>query len=158
MSNPIIRKAHLDDYEKIARLHQQISDLHINWASWNFEAVNPSYNLTLYRERLEDAHTHIFVVEHDDSILAYAICELKHSDDFPILKKRSWLFIKDIVVEESVRWKWIGTLLLEHSENFARKMNLWSLELWVWSFNTKAIEFYKNKWFEEYFFKMRKKI
>jgi GNAT superfamily N-acetyltransferase len=154
----LVRKANIWDYDTIESLHQQLSDLHAQWASWNFHHIRPSYTKELFTERLEDAETFVFVAEDKWIIVAYVIFQVKHSDDYPILKKRSWLFIKDIVVTESEKWKWIGTLLMEKWEEIAQEMNLWSLELHVWSFNEEAIEFYKKRWYEPYAIKMRKEI
>ena len=151
-----IRKARLKDYEWIKDLHQELSDLHIQWAPWNFEYINPSYNTEFFKEKLEDADTLFYIAEEKNQIIAYCIFQIKHSEDIPILKKRSWLFIKDIVVAQSHKWRWIWTLLLEKWEEIAKELNIWSIELSVWSFNQDAIEFYKGKWFDQYTIKMHK--
>ncbi len=153
-----IRKAILWDYSAIASLHQELSGLHSQWAAWNFEQINPSYNKEIYTERLEDKDTLIFVAECDKKILAYVIFQIYHSEQLPILKKRSWLFMKDIIVSEDQKWKWIGSLLLEKWEEIAKEMNLWSLELHVWSFNEEAIDFYQKRWFQPFAIKMRKTL
>lgn len=158
MNKITIRKVILWDYESIASLHQELSDLHVQGAPWNFKKVYPSYNKWLFTERLEDKNTLIFVAEKEREILAYIILQIQHSEEYPILQKRSWLFIKDIVVAQSEKWKWIGSLLLEKWEEIARNMNLWSLELHVWSFNEEAKEFYEKRWFESFSIKMRKSL
>lgn len=96
-----IRKAHHDDYESIESLHQELSDIHIQGAPWNFEQLNPSYNKEFYQEKLENKDTLFYVAEANNQIVAYIIFQINHSEDIPILKKRSWLFIKDIVVAQS---------------------------------------------------------
>ncbi len=154
----IIRKATIWDYDSIESLHQELSDLHGRWADWNFHHINPSYTKELFTERLEDGDTFVFVTEKESAIIAYVIFQIKHSEDYPILRKRTWLFIKDIVVAESERWKWIGSLLLEKWEEIAKEMNLWSIELHVWSFNEEVVEFYKKRWFEPFSIKMRKEL
>ena len=154
-----IRKATLNDYDAIESLHQELSNLHIHGAPWNFENIHPSYTEELYHERLQDKNTFVYVAEYDHTIVAYAIFQICHSDDdFPILRKRDWLFIKDIIVTQEQKWKWIGSLLLKKWEEIAKEMNLWSMELHVWSFNQEALEFYTRKWYEPYTIKMRKSL
>ncbi len=153
-----IRKAHLDDYDSIKSLHQELSDLHIQWAPWNFVQVNPSYNTEFYKEKLDDINTLFYVAEYDNQIIAYIIFQINHSEDIPILKKRSWLFIKDVVVTQSQKWKWVWSMLLKKWEEIAKEMNIWSIELSVWSFNDEAMDFYRKKWFETFTIKMRKSL
>ncbi len=158
MTAVTIRKAWLEDYSSIASLHQELSDLHVRWAAWNFKEINSSYNKELFIERFEDENTFIFLAEEDERVIAYVIFEINHSEEFPILKKRSWLFIKDIIVSREYTWKWIWSLLLEKWEEIAKEMNLWSLELHVWNFNEEAIAFYIKRWFEGFSIKMRKEL
>lgn len=153
-----IRKANPEDYEWIKALHQELSNLHIEWAPWNFEYINPSYNTEFFKEKLEDIDTLFYIAEEKNKIVAYCIFQIKHSEDINILKKRSWLFVKDIIVTQGQKWRWIWTLLLEKWEAIAKEMNIWSIELSVWSFNEEAVDFYKRKWFEPFAMKMRKKM
>ena len=151
-----IRKANIDDYMWVALVHQELSDLHIVWAPWNFEQVNPSYNIEMYREKLEDKNTLFYLVEDRDEIIAYIVFQINYSEDMPILKKRSWLFVKDLIVSKKYRWYWVWSLLLLKWEEIAKEMNMGSIELSVWNFNEEAIEFYKKRWFEGFSVKMHK--
>jgi len=50
---------------------------------------------------LLDENNLFYVTEDGGKIIAYAVFQTRHSEDYPILKKRSWLFVKDIVVTKN---------------------------------------------------------
>ncbi len=146
------------DFESIKELHQEISDLHAEWAGWNFQKLSVSLNKEYFESRLEKENAYFLLAQIDWKIAGYIAFELRKSENIDILKDRKWIFIEDICVSSKFRNKWIGSTLLRYVEEYAKSYHIDSIELSVWTFNSEAIDFYKKRWFEEFSVKMHKNI
>ncbi len=57
------------------------------------------------------------------------------------------LYINSLAINSNYRKQGIGTSLMNHVKNKAKKQQIYSLNLTVWSDNINAIKFYKNQEF-----------
>lgn len=137
--------ATVEDYEKIKDFYQELSDLHVQGAKWNFQKVPVSLKKEYFESRLQQKDSHFLLAECDGITVGYIAFEIRKSESIDILQPRTWLFIEDIFISSHHRGSGIGSLLLEYAEEYAKSHKIDSIELSVWSFNTEAIDFYKNR-------------
>lgn len=73
------------------------------------------------------------------------IFKIKEIENHVNLKDAKILYVGKIVVDKKYQRKGIGTLLMQEINRIAKELNCNRIELNCWSFNKKAIEFYKSQ-------------
>ncbi|MFK5884110.1 MAG: GNAT family N-acetyltransferase [Candidatus Izemoplasma sp.] len=155
----LIRDVNKKDFEKLNELFMQIDFIHS-------EAHPDLFNQPVKHARSDEYLISIFqndkqkliVAIEDNMIVGLAIAAIESAPDVPLFKKRMWLTISTIIVDEDHRGKGIGKMLLGDLYRWAKKKNINEVELTVFAFNESAIEFYKKNGFRDIRTKMRKNI
>lgn len=100
--------------------------------AWDFERL------------LSDETAELFGVEIDGRIVGICQMTIKQSAGNKIIAARRMAYINELGVSESFRRQGIGTILYNEAVRRAAELKAESVELNVWAFNQRAIEFYKS--------------
>ena len=131
-----IRDAKLDDLKQINEIALQIQKMHIKLRPDLFSSKDFIISEEYFNEVLTKGV--IFVGETDDKINSYAICFIETKNDKKIID------IDAMAVHEKHKNQGIGTKMMNHIVDYAKKINCNILELGVMSGNDEAAGFYKN--------------
>ncbi|MDE5888399.1 MAG: GNAT family N-acetyltransferase [Bacilli bacterium] len=143
----MIREAKEKDFEGILKIFIEVQTLHANNEPNIFRYAAP-IDLCLFKSMINNQEIKIFVSEDKDKINGFLIGTIIKKDSNIKLPRKSFA-IENIAVSKEEQNKNIGTKLMSTAKKFAKKEKCDSLVLNVWTFNKKAISFYKHLGFEE---------
>lgn len=141
----IIRKAAVQDTEKIKDLLNQVLNVHHNGRPDLFKANCRKYTDTELKTLIADDSRPIFVAEDTDGVQGYAFCILQEHKNDNILTDIKTLYIDDLCVDENARGKHVGTALYDFVLVYAKEIGCYNLTLNVWSCNKGAQAFYEKQ-------------
>ena len=140
-----IRKAESKDAQKIAEMLIGIGTLHHNGRPDIYKDNLQKYNESDILEILKNESMLIYVaVDDEDSVAAYAFCQVKEVSESKALVGRKFMYIDDFCVDEKYRKMHIGQTLMQAITEEAKKIGISGIELNVWEFNESAIKFYEK--------------
>lgn len=141
-----IREATSNDYIDISNLVLEVHNLHVqNRPDLYLEVDNP-FLKDRFEDLLKSDNTKLFVAEdtHSNELVAYSIVQIMTSRAIPILIPLKFAYIDDFCVKSTYQKNGIGKLLFNHVVDYAKTEGASSLQLNVWEFNEKAINFYES--------------
>ncbi len=141
----IIRKAAVQDTEKIKDLLNQVLNVHHNGRPDLFKANCRKYTDTELKTLIADDSRPIFVAEDTDGVQGYAFCILQEHKNDNILTDIKTLYIDDLCVDENARGKHVGIALYDFVLGYAKEIGCYNLTLNVWSCNESAQAFYEKQ-------------
>lgn len=139
----IIREAKKEDFEQVHELIMQVHKLHVQERSDIYKDTDPLSIDNFIEELSKDSNIYL-VAEIENKVIGICFSEIKEISDNKIMKDRKILHIVDICINEANRKNGIGKKLYDKMFEFAKEMNVDSIELMVWGFNKNAIKFYEN--------------
>ena len=137
-----IRKARVEDIERIAQLLHQVNDVHADGRPDLFIHGKRKYNDNELVDIITNEKMLIYVAE-EDTVLGYAFCIIEETKGENLHPMKS-LYIDDLCVDENCRSKGIGTALYQHVVKEARQLNCQRITLNVWCLNENAMKFYNK--------------
>ena len=142
----VIKKATMMDFEEIHSIFKEVHDLHQQNEKKTFKKVDP-----LTKEEfdilLEDKQN-FFLVAEEIKIIGFINAFIKIKEGRHTKKKKT-MHIEQLGVKKTEQNRGIGSKLIEEIKSIAKENKCDNIILDVWSFNDKAIEFYKHKGFKE---------
>lgn len=143
-----IRRAALCDLPGVARLLEQVLDIHHEGRPDIFRAHTRKYSDDELAHIFDDDSRPVFVAvdEHASAgeVLGYAFCiHQQHVDDNVLTDIRT-LYIDDLCVSEEARGRHIGSALYRHVIDYARETECYNVTLNVWACNESARRFYER--------------
>jgi ribosomal protein S18 acetylase RimI-like enzyme len=140
-----IRTAKPEDLEKIILLENQIFNLHAESRSDWIDSSKIGFNTEFFRSIIENPDKGIiFVAEENNNIIGHCIIVISEIKNHFLMKDMKNITIEDLCIEKEYQKKGIGKKLFNEAINYGRKINADILELAVWEFNKKAVEFYEH--------------
>ena len=139
----------LDDsyYQELYALEEEIFSYHHQERPTSFPSI--PFSQQIYQNLVQQENYLILGYFDDEQLVGVVYV---HRRDEHIY------YIDDIVVTNEYRNKGIGSALLQYVEELAVKENIDSIELDVWSFNSKAIQFYEKNHFTPKTIRYEKKM
>jgi len=139
-----IRRAVNADAGEINRLLFQVNGVHNQIRPDLFKMGGKKYTDEELQGIIEDDNTPIFVALEGDKLLGYCFCIFQQHIGHNILTDIRTLYIDDLCVDEACRGKHVGTLLYEHTKQFAKDSGCYNVTLNVWAGNDSAKAFYEK--------------
>ena len=139
-----IRKAKIEDVDKIEELLHDVLKLHHDLRPDLFKDSGSKYNKEELIKLLDDDNYNIFVATIDNIVVGYIFTIIKITSSNNLNKIKT-LYIDDLCVNSNYQNQHIGTKLLEKATDFAKEIGCYNITLNVWENNQKAIDFYKNE-------------
>ncbi|MEG0332632.1 MAG: GNAT family N-acetyltransferase [Clostridium sp.] len=144
--NFIVRDANINDYKDVSSLVKEVHQLHVENRPDIYLPVEVPLNLNKYKQILENKESFLFVIEDvtTNQVVAYSIIQIVETKNLHLLKPNKCLFIDDLCVKSSNQKSGLGRLLFNHIVEYAKLINITSIQLTVSEFNSKAIRFYES--------------
>ena len=141
-----IRKAVIEDYDKINALFWQSDSLHYSNEPYIYEKTNGGCRTREYIESLINEKINIFVVlEKEQKLIGFLIAHEETKGQLPFHKKRKYIVLDNIVIDENYRNNGYGEILLNYIIEYAKNGNYNDIVLYVYKFNENAIKLYEKK-------------
>ncbi|HEU5349838.1 MAG TPA: GNAT family N-acetyltransferase [Ktedonobacterales bacterium] len=143
-----IREATIADYDALCALFAQIDRIHYTALPDIFRPpAGPSRERKYIEDTLSNPGARIFAAEQGNEIIGLADAAIREAAQWSALVPRSWVHIRDIIVDERFRGMGVGKSLLARIEAWARELRIPHVELLVWEFNTPARMVYEQSGF-----------
>lgn len=139
-----IREARIEDYDSLLPLFQQVHDLHVNERSDIYIDNLTPVEHDFYLSQLRDSKQDIFVAYSEKGICAVVVLKQEEVVANSFLRNRRILFINSLCVAENQRNTGIGKKMMQFVCEYAKKLNVDSIELGVLENNKSAIRFYES--------------
>ena len=139
-----IRIANKTDIPDLLRLLRQILQVHHEGRPDLFKPQSEKYSEYDLQNMLNDQKKPIFVAEDGGCVVGYIFCVLHRLENNSVMTDILTLYIDDLCVDEAVRGKGVGTMLLDYAKQFAREQGCYNLTLNVWALNENAMHFYEK--------------
>lgn len=146
MENCKIRYAHMEDYEQVENIMQQVQALHIEWRPDIYKICDV---VLPYEEYLETVGAeNLLVAELDDKVVGILLFTYRHvGSDKQV--SRDVLFIDAMAVNEAYRGKGIGHQLFDAVKQIAKEKKMDRIELQVNARNARAKAMYESYGFTQ---------
>ena len=138
-----IDKAEKNDVADIARIAYQVAKMHDEAVPEYFKSVPEDGQLQNIKEMIKDDRIVIFKAMVDGVICGFLFLEMSHRISSGLTFSKLGAIL-NVGVDENYRNQGIGTTLLNFTERYVRELGGEALDLSVFAFNQKAIEFYKR--------------
>ena len=140
----MIRFAIEKDIPKILDLLKQVCLVHHKGRPDIFK-VDTKYSAEELKSILQNETRPILVsVDENDNVQGYCFCIYQQHVNNSVLTDIKTLYIDDLCVDETLRFKGIGKELYESAVKLAKDTNCYNLTLNVWSCNQSALKFYES--------------
>lgn len=154
-----IREAKQSDYPDLLPLFEQIDSLHrINLPKQFQKPPGESRKENYYFSLLSDNDVCFLVAEKEDQIVGFIHTVLRETPPYEIFIPRHFAVIDSIVVKENYQRKGVGRKLVEAAHNWAKSKGAEYIDLNVYEFNEKAINFYKDLGYTTISQRLRKEL
>ena len=139
----IIRKAEIEDFNKVHRLIMQVHKLHVKERKDIYRDVDPM-SFEEFKNELSNSNNIYLVAQLENNIVGICFSQIKETSNIRIMKDRKIINIEDICIDEKYQRNGIGKKLYNQIIQIAKEKNIHNVELTVWNFNKNAIRFYEN--------------
>ncbi|MCR5771524.1 MAG: GNAT family N-acetyltransferase [Butyrivibrio sp.] len=143
-----IRRAEQKDLKTVARLLEQVLEIHAKIRPDIFISGTRKYTDDKLIEIFKDDDTPVFVAEDEGNVLGYCFCEIQERKGIVNMKDVKTLYIDDLCVDESTRGKSVGRKLYEYVLDYAKSIGCYNVILNVWEGNDSARAFYDKMGFK----------
>jgi len=112
-----IRKANMKDFKKINNLYWQSDCFHYNNEPYIYEKTNESCRTREYIETIINDEKSIFLIlEKENEIIGFLYAYEETKGHLPFHKKRKYIVLDNIVIDENYRKNGYGEILLNMRE------------------------------------------
>ncbi|MGE7673296.1 GNAT family N-acetyltransferase [Lysinibacillus sp. NPDC094403] len=132
------------DYFVVNEIVKEGHEEHVMEEPTIFKSVKSVMPETYYNELIGNEESDILIAKEDEIVVGFAVISVETSPPFESLVPRRYAYIHDFGVKADLQRKGIGKMLFTACIAWAKEKDVDSVELNVWEFNTKAIDFYKH--------------
>lgn len=146
----VVTKNQMDKYlDEIVDLRIKLNDIHVDSLKDVFKdnIMNETRLDTIYA--INDTNRDVVIMENNDVVMAYALINYEKTKETFDKKAKEIYYIQEIMISNAFQNQGLGKKMIEYLKKDAYKKGFKLIELDVWSFNQKAISFYKNVGFRE---------
>ena len=137
----LIRRADKQDYAAVERLMQQVQNLHVSLRPDIYQEAVPVVGRAYYEQSLANG---VWWVAETNGTVSGILEIYRRKYSAPVQTARETLYIASIVVDEPLRSKGIGRMLLQKAEELCEEAHLDGIELQVNVRNTAALKLYES--------------
>lgn len=143
-----IRKATLEDLESISAFSKKLFEHETRFnkefnQEWTYSETGQEY----FKGRLKSDKSIVLVAEVDSKVVGYAIT---HMENFAFRNRNPLAELENMFVEEEVRGKGVGTMLVEETKKILKERKVPRIKVQAFYPNKQAINFYKKLGFNDF--------
>jgi len=143
-AEPIIRRARIEDYERLCALYEQLDAFHCHARPDIFvKPEGEARSIERVSQQIHGPDSAVFVAERTGAVLGFAVVAQRQVPAIPVRRSEAYADLDELVVDESHRRMGLGRRLIAASEAWARERGLASLSIGVWAFNSAAWALYE---------------
>ncbi|MEF9951098.1 MAG: GNAT family N-acetyltransferase [Clostridium sp.] len=144
--NFIVRDSNINDYNDVLSLAREVHQLHVNNRPDIYISEEIPLPLNKYKEMLDNKETLLFVIEDvtTKQVVAYSLIQLVETKNLFLLKPSKFVLIETLCVKSTSQKSGLGRMLFNYIINYAKSINISSIQLTVSGFNSNAIKFYES--------------
>ncbi|WP_088011327.1 GNAT family N-acetyltransferase [Gottfriedia acidiceleris] len=139
-----IRNAKQEDYESLLPLFRQVHDLHVLERPDLYKENSTPVGEEEFNKQLKDDKQHFLVATLGTGIVGVAVLKEEEILENSFVNARKILLVNSLCVDDASRKKGIGKILMQSIFDFAKELDVDSIELGVSESNQNAIHFYKS--------------
>ncbi len=147
-SDIAVRPATKADYPFILGVFDELEKQHVEAVPEFFKPMTRAEQVKELDDIMSEEKARLLVAERGGEVLGVIHLALMKSDDYPVLKPRRWVKVRDIAVSRKHLKAGVGAALMAAAERWAKEKGVDTLELNVWEFNKGAFAFYQKMGFE----------
>jgi ribosomal protein S18 acetylase RimI-like enzyme len=138
------------DYETIARLNEDIHNVHVNLYPEYFKAYNYEAIKAFFKRIIHKANFTFLLIESRQQYMGYAWIELKEYSENEFMRSYKSLFVHQFSIIEEERNKGFGGKLMDKITEIAATNHIRKIELDYWFNNDIAKDFYNKNGYKKY--------
>jgi GNAT superfamily N-acetyltransferase len=160
MDEVVVRRARIPaDLEAIHALYAEQARLHADQWPEHFRAPDSTRVVPELTRLAREETSCLLLATMDARVVGLVCCHLLEQRDPGMLRYDGPVaYVADIVVSHDVRRRGIGTMLMEHAEEWARERGARTMSLQVYDGNEVAKAFYQRHGFQPVTLQMRKRL
>lgn len=139
-----IKVATMRHYAQVNEVVREGQDEHAEALPTIFKKVDQVMPEDYFAELLKDPFQEIFIAVNQEEVVGFAVMELKEVPPFDSLVPRKVAYMNDFGIKKTAHRNGIGRELFSVCKNWGKEMGANAIELTVWEFNKKAIQFYEE--------------
>jgi len=141
----IIREATERDCDVLCEIMDEVDRLHRKNLPGRFKRPEgPVRDREYLLSVIADPDVRLYVAVEGERLIGVVQVLIRETRDIPILVRRRYGLVENLVVREGLRRKGIGSALMERALEWARSRGATEFELNVFEFNRSAIAFYRK--------------
>ena len=153
----MVRLGTTKDIEQTNIIRKQVNELHVLGEPTVFKGFSKELEEHI-KNFVNDKTKSFLVYEKDDKILAYAMLEFVTKPETSYRYEQKYLEVQELGTLEGFKGKGYGKLVMQKVEEIAKQNNFNQIQLNMWTFNDKVLNFYEKIGFENYRKYLRKNI
>ncbi|PIZ71893.1 hypothetical protein COY07_04115 [Candidatus Peregrinibacteria bacterium CG_4_10_14_0_2_um_filter_43_11] len=151
----MIKKATLKDLNSLAALNREVQQIHHDAFPGIFKPYSKTQVLKSFKQLLKNKKITILIsFNHLNSPVGYIFYEEKKHLKTVFTQSHNVLYIHHIAIKANLQKKGAGSDLIKEVIKRAETRNICRIELDVWSFNSKAKNFFRKNGFNVFNEKM----
>ena len=150
--------ASVSDIEGIRKLFIEVDELHLKLLPFHFKSQKNGRRKAEVEDWIDKKDRLFLVCKSGKEIVGLLNARISSAPTLPFIKKVKTMVIETLVVSKKERKRGIGNDLLSQAEAWAIQKKVQRLTLNVFVKNESALEFYKNRHYQEVSVKMEKEI
>ncbi|GAB0168047.1 GNAT family N-acetyltransferase [Lysinibacillus sp. CTST325] len=133
-----------EDYFAVNEIVKEGHEEHVLEEPTIFKSVESVMPESYYKELIGSEESDILIAKEDEIVLGFSVISVEAAPPFESLVQRKYAYIHDFGVKANLQRKGIGKILFNACITWAKEKEVDSVELNVWEFNKKAIDFYQH--------------
>lgn len=142
-----VRLADLDELWRITPMKEQIHALHV---AGRPDLFAPFEDRSAFEAYVREDGLRLFLAEREGEPRGYALTRVVDRAANPYMRRRLFLRVEEICVDERFRRQGVGRALIQAVREEAQALGCPRVVLDVWSFNEEAMRFYQSMGFHAY--------
>ncbi|MDR6549643.1 GNAT family N-acetyltransferase [Paenibacillus qinlingensis] len=140
----LLRSATLEDFDAVNAIIREGQEEHAEALPDRFTRLDHVVAMGWYRSFSAKTDKEIIVAVLDSEVIGVAMLEMKQSPNYDALVPRQYAYVNELAVASTHQRQGVGKKLYEAATQWARAREAASLELNVWEFNERAMQFYAS--------------
>jgi len=143
----MLRQSTIDDYAPFVYLMRQVHEIHYKGNPSFYKNEMDTFDKNTFIQEMH--HDNIYIYEEKKIIIGFAYFNIMTIQNNPAIQDRSFMYLIDICIEQTLRHKGYGVKIMNELQSIAKTKNCKEIILDVYTFNIPALRFYRKMGFKD---------